>query len=128
SYLLASAVVAGIAPYVFAVMPYPVALLVLVAVALATGAALGLIPAMLKAYKGTNEVITSLMMSFIAMSLENLLIRGVFKDPGVSVPQTRVLDLDFMLPYIPGTQVHVGFVLALVLVIVAHFVLTKTAF
>lgn len=128
SYLLAAAVVAGLAPDAFAVMPYPLALLALVAAALVTGVLLGIVPALLKAYKGTNEVITSLMMSFIAMSLANLLIRGVFKDPGVSVPQTRVLDLGVMLPYIPSTQVHIGFAIALVIVLVAHFVLTKTSF
>lgn len=127
SYLLAAAVVAGIAPDVFAALPYPLALLVLLLAALAIGALLGLVPALLKAYRGTNEVITSLMMSFIAMSLANLLIRGLFKDPSISVPQTRVLDLGLMLPYVPGTRVHVGFVLALLLVIVAHFVLTKSS-
>ena len=126
-YLLAAAVVAGVAPDAFAAMPYALALLVLALVALAVGAVLGVVPAVLKAYRGTNEVITSLMMSFIAMGLANLLIRGVFKDPGISQPQTRVLDLGLMLPYIPGTRVHVGFVLALLLVVVAHFVLTKSA-
>ncbi len=126
-YLLAAAVVAGVAPDVFAALPYALALLVLALVALSVGAVLGLVPAVLKAYRGTNEVITSLMMSFIAMGLTNLLIRGVFKDPGISQPQTRVLDLGLMLPYIPGTRVHVGFVLALLLVVVAHFVLTKSA-
>lgn len=127
SYLLAAAVVAGIAPDVLELMPYPLALLVLLVAAIAVGAMLGLIPALLKAYKGTNEVITSLMMSFIAMSLANLLIRGVFKDPGMSQPQTRVLDLGLMLPYIPGTKVHVGFLLALGIVVAAHLVLTKSS-
>ena len=127
AYVLAAAVVAGIAPDVCAALPYPVALLVLALTAVAVGAGLGLVPAALKAYRGTNEVITSLMMSFIAMSLANLLIRGVFKDPGISQPQTRVLDLGLMLPYIPGTRVHIGFAIALLLVIAAHFVLKKSA-
>jgi len=126
-YVLAAAVVAGIAPDVCAALPYPVALLVLALTAVAVGAGLGLVPAALKAYRGTNEVITSLMMSFIAMSLANLLIRGVFKDPGISQPQTRVLDLGLMLPYIPGTRVHIGFAIALLLVIAAHFVLKQSA-
>ncbi len=128
SYLLSAAVVAGSAPDAFAVLPYPIALLALFVAAVAIGALLGLVPALLKAYKGTNEVITSLMMSFIAMGIANLLIRGVFKDPGVSVPQTRVLDLGLMLPYLPGTRVHIGVLLALGVMIVAHFVLTKSAF
>ena len=37
------------------------------------------------------------------------------------------LDLGLMLPYIPGTRVHIGFAIALLLVIAAHFVLKKSA-
>lgn len=127
SYLLAAAVVAGLAPDLFARVPYALALLLLTLAAVLTGALLGLVPALLKAYKGTNEVITSLMMSFIAISVANLLIRGVFKDPGVSVPQTRVLDLGNMLPFIPGTQVHIGVLIALGIMCVGHYVLTRTS-
>lgn len=128
SYLLSAAVVAGVAPDLFARLPYVIALCALVLLAILTGALIGAVPALLKAYKGTNEVITSLMMSFIAISAANLLIRGVFKDPGISVPQTKVLDLGNMLPFIPGTQIHVGVLLALAIMVIGHYVLTKTSF
>lgn len=127
SYLLSAAVVAGLAPELFARLPYAFALLVLCLAAVFTGALLGIVPALLKAYKGTNEVITSLMMSFIAISVANLLIRGLFKDPGVSEPQTKVIDLSNMLPFIPGTHVHVGVLIAFGLMVVGHYVLTKTS-
>jgi simple sugar transport system permease protein len=39
-----------------------------------------------------------------------------------------VLDLDLMLPYIPGTRVHIGFLIAILLVVVFHFILTKSSF
>jgi simple sugar transport system permease protein len=109
-------------------LPFGVAVLVLFAIAVAVGSAIVIVPALLKAVHGTNEVVTTLMMSFIAMSLANLLIKGPFQDTSVSVPQTRVLGLDSMLPYLPGTRVHVGFVLALGAVILAHYLLTKTSF
>jgi len=67
-------------------------------------------------------------MSFIAMGCANLLIKGPFQDPQLTVPQTRAIDTGFMLPYLPGTRVHVGVVIALVLVVVFHFVLTRTSF
>ncbi|MDI6023878.1 ABC transporter permease [Leucobacter sp. UT-8R-CII-1-4] len=127
SYLLSAAVVAGLAPDLFARLPYVIALLALVLLAILTGALLGIVPALLKAYKGTNEVITSLMMSFIAISVANLLIRGVFKDPSVSVPQTKVLDLGNMLPFISGTQIHIGVLVSLVIMCISHYVLTKTS-
>ncbi len=127
-YLLAAAVVAGIAPDVMNILPYGVAVVVLFAIAIIIGLLLGYLPALLKAKYGTNEIITSLMVSFIAISLANILVKGPFQDTAVTVPQTRVLDLDFMLPYIPGTRVHIGFLIAIVLVIVFHIVLTKSSF
>ena len=127
SYLLAAAVVAGIAPDVMGALPFGVGVLVLALIAVAIGMALGLIPALLKAAFGTHEIVTSLMVSFIAMGVANLLVKGPFQDRSVTVPQTRVLDLDFMLPYIPGTRVHVGFLVALALVVIFHVILMKTS-
>jgi len=128
TYLLSAAVVAGVAPAVFAFLPYGAATLLLLVLAAGVGLILALIPASLKAWFGTNEVITSLMTSFVAASLANLLVKGPFQDPSVSVPQTRVLDLEFMLAYVPGTRVHLGVVLAFALVILMHVMLTRSSF
>ena len=43
-----------------------------------------LVPALLKARYGTNEIITTLMMSFIGVDLASLLIKGPFQDPTTS--------------------------------------------
>ena len=77
-----------------------------------TGAAWTIVPAVLKARYGTNEIITTLMMSFIGVDLASLLIKGPFQDPAMTIPQTRVLDLDKMLPPIPGTRIHIGLLVA----------------
>lgn len=128
TYLLAAAVVAGIAPGVLAALPYPLGVVLLFALAFAVGAALGLVPALLKVKHGTTEIITTLMVSFIALGVASMLIKGVLQDPAVTVPQTRVLELSLMLPYLPGTRVHVGIVIALVAALAAHYALTRTAF
>lgn len=128
TYVLAAAVVAGCSPAVFAALPFAIAVLTVCAIAVGVGAALGSLPAWLKSRHGTNEIVTSLMVSFIAIGLANLLVRGPFHDPSVQVPQTRVLDIAYMLPYIPGTRVHVGFAVALLIVVVFHVLLTKTSF
>jgi simple sugar transport system permease protein len=128
TYLLAAAVVAGTAPAIMQAVPFLLGVLLLLAMAIAVGAAIGFLPAWLKAKYGTNEIVTSLMMSFIAIGAANLLVKGPFQDPGVTVPQTRVLDLGLMLPFIPGTRIHVGFVIALVIVLVFHLILTRSAF
>lgn len=127
-YLLAAAVVAGFAPEVMSKLPFFLGILVLFVMAFLLGAAMGWLPAYLKAKYGTNEIITSLMMSFIGISLANILVKGPFQDQSVTVPQTGVLDLNLMLPYIPGTKVHIGFVIALVIVLIFHYILTKSSF
>lgn len=128
SYLLAAALVAGLAPSAMAALPFPVATTLLFALACSVGALLGLLPAWLKNRNGTNEVVTSLMVSFIATGAANLLVRGPLQDPAVTVPQTRVLPLGDMLPYLPGTRVHIGLLLSLVVVLVLHLMLTRSAF
>lgn len=127
-YLLGAVVASGLGPILFAVMPAALATIIVFIVAVLTGAVWSLIPAILKARYGTNEIITSLVMSFIAVGVVNLLIKGVFKDPDVTTPQTAVIPESELLPYIPGTEIHIGFLLAIVLAVVGQFVLTRTSF
>jgi simple sugar transport system permease protein len=127
-FLLAAALVSGYGPPLVHHLPAPLAWLLLFLIAAAAGAAWTLIPAVLKARYGTNEIITTLMMSFIGIDVANILVKGPFQDPTVNIPQTRVLALDKMLPSIPGTRVHIGLLVAFAAVLVAHYVLTRTAF
>jgi simple sugar transport system permease protein len=127
-YLLGAVVASGLGPILYAMMPAFLATIVVFIVAMLVGAVWSLIPAILKARYGTNEIITSLVMSFIAIGVVNLLIKGVFKDPGVTTPQTAVIPEDQLLPYIPGTEIHIGFLIAIALAIVAQIVLSRTSF
>jgi ABC-type uncharacterized transport system permease subunit len=127
-FLLGAALVAGYGPSLVNRVPLVIAFALLFLLAAAAGAAWTLPPAILKARYGTNEIITTLMMSFIGVDLANILIKGPFQDPTVNIPQTRVLALDTMLPNIPGTRIHCGLVVALVAVLIVHYLLTRTAF
>lgn len=128
AYLLPAALVAGFAPDVFRALPYGLGLLALFAMALVAGALLAIVPAWLKARYGVTEVVTTLMVSFIAMGLANLLVKGPLQDRTVTLPQTRVLEQGLMLPYLPGTKIHIGFAIAVVLVVLMHIVLMRTSF
>jgi simple sugar transport system permease protein len=86
------------------------------------------VPAILKARYGVNEIITTLMMSFLGTSLANVLIKLVLRDPDTTVPQTRSLPVDDRLPRLFGTTVHSGLALALFAVIAVHWMMTRTAF
>jgi simple sugar transport system permease protein len=127
-FLLGAALISGLGPHLVASEPRWFALLLLFLVAGGAGAAWTLVPALLKARYETNEIITTLMMSFIGVGVANILIKGPFQDPSVNIPQTRVLPLDKMLPAIPGTRIHIGVLIALAAALLVHFVLTRTSF
>lgn len=127
-FLLAAAVLSGWGPSLVGGVPLWLALTVLFLVAGAVGAAWTIVPAALKAAYETNEIITTLMMSFIGVGLANILVKGPFQDPSVNIPQTKVLPLSDMLPAIPSTRIHVGVLVALFAAGVAYYVLTRTAF
>ena len=92
------------------------------------GGAWTVVPSFLKAYYGMNEIITTLMMAFIGINLANLLIKGPFLTHKAFMPQTDVIPFGYLLPYIPGTRIHVGIIIALVVLAIVHYMQTRTAY
>ncbi len=127
-YLLGAVVAAGFGPMLFDVMPVGLATPLLLIGSMVVGAVWTLIPAFLKARYGTNEIITSLVMSFIGIGVVNLLIKGPLKDGSQPIPQTRVIGKADLLPFISGTQIHVGFLLAIVVAVLFQYLLSRTSF
>ncbi len=127
-FLLAAVVTAALAPAINPLLPGWLMVAVCCAVAMAVGAAWSLVPAMLKARYGINEIITSLMMSFLGVSLANVLIKIPFRDPTTTVPQTPTLPVADRLPRLFDTTVHGGIIIALVVVVLVHLIMTRTAF
>lgn len=127
-FLLSAALISGLAPSLVNDLPLWLAFVVMFGVAGLVGAIWTVVPALLKAYYGTNEIITTLMMSFIGVGLAQILIKGPFQDPSVNIAQTKVLELSKMLPHIPGTKVHIGVLVALVAAVAVYFAISRTAF
>jgi len=127
-FLLSAAIISGLAPSLVNDLPLGLAFLVLFIVAGLVGAIWTIVPALLKAYYDTNEIITTLMMSFIGVGLAQILIKGPFQDPSVNIAQTKVLALSKMLPHIPGTKVHIGVLVALAAAVVVYFAISRTSF
>lgn len=103
--LLAGAVGAtGVALFVPA-GPWSVPLLF--AAGFAAGAAWGLLPAWLRLGLEVNEVITTLMMNYIALFLVEWLIHGPWKGRGVfGFAYTDTFPEAAWLPVVPGTHIH----------------------
>lgn len=74
-----------------------------------------LVPALLRARLGINEIVTTLMFTYMAMSLTAWLVKGRLRDPALVVPQTETIDRSLRLPTLGDTRVHLGLVVALAL-------------
>lgn len=88
------------------------------------------IPALLKTRLNVNEILTSLMLTYASVQLIYYLIRAPWKDPmGMGFPQTRLFSEAARLPtIIPGTIVHLGVPIAIIVALIAWFVMTRTVF
>ncbi len=84
-------------------------------------------PAFLYIKYGINEVVSTLMMSFIGISLANLLIKGPLRDVAFPHPQTLTLAVENRLLRLFDSNVHWGFFIAVMSVISAHYILNHTA-
>ncbi len=127
-FLLGAVVSAATAPLLVGVLPGWAVLLVGFALAAIVGAVWSIIPALLKAYQGVNEIITTLMMSFLGVLLASTLVKLVFRDPDTTVPQTRTLPVDDRLPRLFDTSISSGLVWGLIAVLLVHLMMTRTSF
>lgn len=74
------------------------------------------------------EIISTIMLNFIAIHLVSYLVRGPLQEATRVYPQTESLPEAAHLPILlPGTRLHAGFGLALVLAVALSWLLRKTA-
>ncbi|WP_201864509.1 ABC transporter permease [Microvirga soli] len=94
------------------------------------GALWGLIPAFLKTRFGVNEILTSLMLVYVAQLILDYLVRGPWRDPkGFNFPQSVTFDPSATLhPIFEGGRVHYGAVFAAIAVLVTAIILGRTLF
>jgi general nucleoside transport system permease protein len=92
------------------------------------GALYALIPAICKVRFGASEILTSLMLVYVADLLLDYLVRGPWRDPhGFNFPTTAEFDPSATVPtLIEGSRLHLGAVIALVVVGVAALLLGRT--
>lgn len=127
-FLLGAVTAAASAPVLVTVMPVWLALVISFVLSALVAVVWSLLPALLRAYQGVNEIITTLMMTFLGTSLANVLVKLVFLDPATTVPQTRTLPVEDRLPRLFDTTISSGLIMGLVVVIAVHIMMTRTAF
>src|SRR5713226_1810914 len=92
------------------------------------GALYALLPAIAKVRFGASEILTSLMLVYVADLLLDYLVRGPWRDPnGFNFPTAAEFDPVATVPVlIEGTRLHLGAVIALVVVAVTFVLLGRT--
>ena len=92
------------------------------------GVWIGLI-GLLKQYKGANETIVSLLLNYIAIALLNHLVEGALRDPAsLNKPSTHHIGMEHMLGKLPGTDIHYGVVMGIVVALILYFIYHWTTF
>lgn len=87
----------------------------------------GLLAGWLKVRFGAAEVITTIMLNYIATHFLSFLVTGPMIEPPGSFPQTPQAQLTAILPkIIPGTRLHAGFLVALLAIVFYYYFLWKT--
>lgn len=96
-----------------------------IVVAAAGGGAWSAISAWLNIRFKASVVITSLLLNYVAAAVLAWAVREGIPDPEAFTPQTRSVG-DAVLPNLPGTYIHLGFLLALVAVAAVRLLLRRT--
>ena len=110
--------------------PAPLILLASTIAGIATGALWGFIPGFLKAKAGAHEVITTIMLNYVAAQVVLFGLRSDFlRQDGSSQPISKVLSDFVRIPLLidlPGIRLHWGFIVALLMAVVVSWFLFKT--
>jgi ABC-type uncharacterized transport system permease subunit len=128
----ASAVV--LIPILNEAAPQPVMLLTMMVAGTAAGALWGLIPGLLKAKLNVNEIITTLMLNYIAISWNYFFIFAVWSEGGFEMSKVfpknawmpRLADYAEQVPVLRGLTTHLGLVIGVVAAALVWFVVYRS--
>ncbi|MBT1278734.1 ABC transporter permease [Thermoanaerobacter sp. CM-CNRG TB177] len=99
-----------------------------IAAMIAGGLWAGLIPGLAKAHTGANEVITTMMMSYIAIYFSHFLLQfGPMMEKGGTIPQSPRINESAVIPVlIKNTQLSYGIFIALIAAVFVYWLMFKT--
>jgi general nucleoside transport system permease protein len=108
-------------------MPAPALLPVMAMAAFAAGAAWAAVPAVLRLRFGASEVIVTIMMNFLAVTIATYLVGGPWAS-GITPATAPIVTAGFLPMLIPGTRLNANFLVAITAAALLSFVLRRTVF
>jgi ABC-type uncharacterized transport system ATPase subunit/ABC-type uncharacterized transport system permease subunit len=93
------------------------------------GAAYGALPGLMRAYRGTNEIISTIMLNYIAVYVVGYLVTGPMRDSNLLLPQPQsfpIAEAAHLPKILTGTRAHAGILLAVLAAALVYILMWKT--
>ena len=107
-------------------LPWPVAAAAVLSASVLAGALWVAVPVVLRVRYGVLEVISTLLLNFVAESLTSLLVQGPLQESQRIYPQSDAIAETARLPVLPNTRLHAGLLLALAGALLLHWLFSRT--
>jgi ABC-type uncharacterized transport system, permease component len=129
-FYLGAIAVAAASAHLFAGLAPILQIPLLLIVGALAGMVLLLVPLWLRLRFSVDEVVTTLLLNFVAILFVSMLIDGVLKDPtAFGWPQSEAVDRAARLPkLLARSRLHIGLLIAIAIAFVVHFVQSRTVF
>ncbi len=115
-------------PLVGVLPPLPTLVIMFVVGALVGAAWVG-VAGYLRYARGVNETIASLLLTYIGIAIMNFFVEGALRDlSNPNKPSTKPIGEAYMVGKIPGTEVHWGFAVGVLLATLLYILMTRTTF
>jgi general nucleoside transport system permease protein len=107
-------------------LPSPLAVAVALSGAFLAGALWVAVPVWLRLRYGVLEVISTLLLNFVAEATTSLVVQGPLQESQGIYPQSDAIAESARLPLLPGTRLHAGILLAVAGAVVLHYLFAHT--
>ena len=107
-------------------LPRVVMLTVVIVAGFLGGALWGVLAGVLKTLANANEILTTLMLNYVAIGWVDYLVYGPWRDRAENMPYSRLFPSSAMLPVYPGTSIHAALLLGLLAAVVLWVVFKRT--
>ena len=93
------------------------------------GAMWAAVAAVIRLKRGVHEVLCTLLLNFVGILLVSEALHGEMGEPGAGFPQSPLFEASAWLPkLLPGTDLHIGIVIAALAAVAGHALLWRTTF